>query len=74
MGVFPGTARIHQIARRHDQVGTRLQRQQPGNRPGEAGGRVDPAIGELAFRQDVKVCDLGDEHGRRDYRRLLRGQ
>jgi hypothetical protein len=57
--VGPG---IDEVARGQHDVGARPQAAQVLDGAGEIGSRVHSPVGEDAFRPDVHVGDLGDDH------------
>ena len=64
-GSLVGAAGIHQVAGRDHQIGPRVEAFEAGDRPFQVAGRVDAAIGELPPCPQVKIGDLGDQHGER---------
>jgi hypothetical protein len=63
MGVFLWLAAIHQVAGGEHDVGPRIERIHMRHRPLQEARGIDAAVKQLAFRLDVHVGDLSDEHG-----------
>jgi hypothetical protein len=62
--VFVGAAVVGEVAGGDQQVGHARHRADLLHAAREHRCRVDPAVGELARGDDVRIADLADEHGR----------